>query len=80
MVVDPALLIATFPHRRPCHFWALKRFFEIPLAGWLLLAGGGIPVDTQSHSNAKLFEHTLICLRKGGVIALFPEGRSSKCR
>jgi 1-acyl-sn-glycerol-3-phosphate acyltransferase len=75
MVVDPALLIATFPHGRPCHFWALKRFFEIPFVGRLLLAGGGIPVDTQSHSNARLFGHTLTCLRKGGVIALFPEGR-----
>ncbi|SAM05606.1 hypothetical protein [Absidia glauca] len=76
MVVDPALLIATFPHGRPCHFWALKRFFELPFVGRLLLAGGGIPVDTQSHSNARLFGHTLTCLRKGGVIALFPEGTS----
>ncbi|CAO3608495.1 unnamed protein product [Cunninghamella blakesleeana] len=76
MVLDPAILIATFPHRRPCHFWALARFFKVPVVGQLLLAGGVLPVDTKTHSNAKLFEHTLDCLEKGGVIALFPEGTS----
>ncbi|ORZ14728.1 hypothetical protein BCR42DRAFT_329160 [Absidia repens] len=76
MVLDPAMLIATFPHARPCHFWALARFFKVPLVGQLLLAGGVLPVDTKTHSNAKLFEHTLDCLGKGGVIALFPEGTS----
>ncbi|ORX49460.1 hypothetical protein DM01DRAFT_1325635 [Hesseltinella vesiculosa] len=76
MVLDPAMLIATFPHYRPCHFWALARFFKIPVVGKLLLAGGVLPVDTKTHSNAKLFEHTLDCLGKGGVIALFPEGTS----
>ncbi|KAI8335716.1 hypothetical protein BC941DRAFT_429157 [Chlamydoabsidia padenii] len=76
MVIDPAMLIATFPHGRPCHFWALKRFFDLPVVGQLLLAGGVLPVDTQSHSHGKLFEHTLNCLGKGGVIAVFPEGTS----
>lgn len=75
MVLDPAMLIATFPHARPCHFWALARFFKVPLVGQLLLAAGVLPVDTKTHSNAKLFEHTLDCLGKGGVIALFPEGK-----
>ncbi|KAI8096711.1 uncharacterized protein BX664DRAFT_383116 [Halteromyces radiatus] len=76
MVLDPAMLIATFPHARSCHFWALARFFKIPVVGQLLLAGGVLPVDTKTHSNAKLFEHTLDCLGKGGVIAVFPEGTS----
>ncbi|KAI8371505.1 uncharacterized protein BYT42DRAFT_595028 [Radiomyces spectabilis] len=76
MVLDPAMLVATFPHARPCHFWALARFFRMPLAGHILTAAGVLPVDTKTHSNAKLFEHTLACLEKQGVVALFPEGTS----
>ncbi|CAO3590661.1 unnamed protein product [Absidia cylindrospora] len=76
MVIDPAMLIATFPYGRACHFWALARFFKVPLVGQLLLAGGVLPVDTHTRSNDKLFENTLACLEKGGVIALFPEGTS----
>ncbi|CAO3616064.1 unnamed protein product [Cunninghamella echinulata] len=72
MVLDPAILIATFPHKRPCHFGP----WLVPVVGQLLIAGGVLPVDTKTHSNAKLFEHTLDCLGKGGVIALFPEGTS----
>ncbi|KAI9488843.1 hypothetical protein BDB00DRAFT_877014 [Zychaea mexicana] len=76
MVLDPAVLIATFPHARRCHFWALARFFKIPVVGQILAAAGVLPVDTQTRSNAKLFEHTLGCLEHGGVIAVFPEGTS----
>ncbi|KAG2223521.1 hypothetical protein INT45_000841 [Circinella minor] len=76
MVLDPVVLIATFPHARRCHFWALARFFRIPVAGQFLSGAGVLPVDTQTRSNAELFEHTLDCLDKGGVIAVFPEGTS----
>ncbi|KAG1473018.1 hypothetical protein G6F56_001195 [Rhizopus delemar] len=76
MVLDPIVLIATFPHSRPCHFWALARFFRIPLVGKVLEAAGVLPVDTKTHSNAKLFEHTLQSLDQGAVVALFPEGTS----
>ncbi|KAI8883908.1 hypothetical protein K501DRAFT_248858 [Backusella circina FSU 941] len=76
MVLDPIVLIATFPHSRPCHFWALARFFRIPIAGHILKGAGVLPVDTKTHSNAKLFEHTLESLDRGAVVALFPEGTS----
>ncbi|KAF7723522.1 hypothetical protein EC973_001897 [Apophysomyces ossiformis] len=76
MVLDPAMLVATFPHARPCHFWALARFFKVPVLGQVFRAAGVLPVDTKTHSNAKLFESTLECLERGGVIALFPEGTS----
>ncbi|KAG0182496.1 hypothetical protein DFQ28_006479 [Apophysomyces sp. BC1034] len=76
MVLDPAMLIATFPNARPCHFWALARFFRVPVLGRVFRSAGVLPVDTKTHSNAKLFEHTLDCLERGGVIALFPEGTS----
>jgi glycerol-3-phosphate O-acyltransferase/dihydroxyacetone phosphate acyltransferase len=75
MVLDPIVLIATFPHSRPCHFWALARFFRIPVVGQILKAAGVLPVDTKTHSNAKLFEHTLQSLDRGAVVALFPEGK-----
>ncbi|KAI8076551.1 uncharacterized protein B0P05DRAFT_546332 [Gilbertella persicaria] len=76
MVLDPIVLIATFPHSRACHFWALARFFRIPFVGSILKAAGVLPVDTKTHSNAKLFEHTLQSLDQGAVVALFPEGTS----
>ncbi|KAI8366522.1 hypothetical protein BD560DRAFT_372028 [Blakeslea trispora] len=76
MVLDPIVLIATFPHSRACHFWALARFFRIPIVGSILKAAGVLPVDTKTHSNAKLFEHTLQSLDQGAVVALFPEGTS----
>ncbi|KAI8971094.1 hypothetical protein BDB01DRAFT_845253 [Pilobolus umbonatus] len=76
MVLDPIVLIATFPHSRPCHFWALARFFRVPVIGQILKAAGVLPVDTKTHSNAKLFEHTLQALDQGSVVALFPEGTS----
>jgi DNA phosphorothioation-dependent restriction protein DptG len=44
--------------------------------GKILEAAGVLPVDTKTHSNAKLFEHTLQSLDKGAVVALFPEGTS----
>ncbi|KAI8140451.1 hypothetical protein BJV82DRAFT_622603 [Fennellomyces sp. T-0311] len=44
--------------------------------GKVLSSAGVLPVDTQTRSNAKLFEHTLHCLENGGVIAVFPEGTS----
>lgn len=78
MVLDPAVLVATFPHGRRCHFWALARFFRIPIVGRVLYAAGVLPVNTQTRSNAKLFEHTLSCLEQGGVVALFPEGKGKK--
>ncbi|KAI7897034.1 uncharacterized protein EV154DRAFT_490270 [Mucor mucedo] len=76
MVLDPIVLIATFPHSRPCHFWALARFFRIPVVGKILKAAGVLPVDTKTHSNAKLFESTIQSLDRGAVVALFPEGTS----
>ncbi|KAI7906157.1 uncharacterized protein BX663DRAFT_403877, partial [Cokeromyces recurvatus] len=76
MVLDPIVLIATFPHSRPCHFWALDRFFRIPLVGKILEAAGVLPVNTKTHSNAALFKHTLESLDQGAVVALFPEGTS----
>ncbi|KAI9358205.1 hypothetical protein BD770DRAFT_321197 [Pilaira anomala] len=76
MVLDPIVLIATFPHSRPCHFWALARFFRIPVVGQILKAAGVLPVDTKTHSNAKLFESTIQSLDQGAVVALFPEGTS----
>ncbi|CAO3660766.1 unnamed protein product [Umbelopsis ramanniana] len=76
MVLDPAVLIVTIPHNRQLHFWALARFFKIPIIGRIFAAVGVLPVDTKTRSNAKLFESTVDCLGQNQAVAVFPEGTS----
>lgn len=76
MVLDPSVLIVTVPHNRQLHFWALARFFNIPVIGRIFSAVGVLPVDTKTRSNAKLFESTVDCLGHDQAVAVFPEGTS----
>ncbi|OZJ04246.1 hypothetical protein BZG36_02480 [Bifiguratus adelaidae] len=75
-VLDPGMLIVTFPHRRIPHFWAMKKFFDVPVLGWIFRSAGVVPVDTKTKQNAALFQSTFEVLQRGGVVALFPEGTS----
>ncbi|KAL1916492.1 uncharacterized protein VTP21DRAFT_5683 [Calcarisporiella thermophila] len=76
MVVDPAILIATFPHRRQVHFWALAKFFKNRITRAILTSAGVVPVQSQSKDHTKLFQSTWESLEKGEVVGLFPEGTS----
>jgi 1-acyl-sn-glycerol-3-phosphate acyltransferase len=43
---------------------------------WALVksVGGFIPVNRQLHPDTVLFDHVNRCLKRGGVVALYPEG------
>ncbi|KAG8872500.1 hypothetical protein FRB97_007569 [Tulasnella sp. 331] len=76
MVVDPATLSATFPHGRYIHYWSKSSLFVNPIAKWILLDSGNIPVNRKSKDNQTMFKGTFDVLSLGEVVALFPEGTS----
>lgn len=69
-----SLIVYIVPHSRQLHFWALARFFKIPVIGRIFAAVGVLPVDTKTRSNAKLFESTINCMGQDQAVAVFPEG------
>lgn len=50
--------------------------FGNPVARWILLSAGNIPVDRKSKDRRVLLKGTLEALSRGEAVALFPEGTS----
>jgi 1-acyl-sn-glycerol-3-phosphate acyltransferase len=74
--LDSFALLATFPAEPRLHFLGdttqlLKRKFQ-----WAMVksVAGFIPVNRNLHPDTVLFQHVNNCLRRGGVVALYPEG------
>ena len=44
--------------------------------GFIRRVGGYIPVNNREGSGPTLYHHVDRCPRRGGVVVLFPEGRS----
>jgi len=81
MIVDPAVLASTFPHKRKLHFWAKNSLFGNKYFNVVLHSGGVVPVDRTNKNNKALFAATNEVLKLGEVVAVFPEGTShSKSR
>ncbi|KAF8507482.1 glycerol-3-phosphate-acyltransferase [Hysterangium stoloniferum] len=76
MMIDPAVLSSTFPHKRPLHYWSKASLFKHPIANRIMRNTGNIPVDRENKDNQVLFKGTFDALAKGAVVALFPEGTS----
>ncbi|EEB96780.1 hypothetical protein MPER_04026, partial [Moniliophthora perniciosa FA553] len=76
MMLDPAILSLGFPHRRILNYWSKATLFANPIARWVLLSSGNIPVDRKSKDRRVLFKGTFEALSKGQAVALFPEGTS----
>ncbi|KZW01901.1 acyltransferase [Exidia glandulosa HHB12029] len=76
MMIDPAVLSCTIPHKRVIHYWAKSTLFANPFARYILLSTGNIPVDRKSRDNQVLFRGTFDALAGDNVVALFPEGTS----
>ena len=74
MIVDPAVLANTFPHKRKLHFWAKDSIFVNKAFNAILASGGVVPVDRKTKNNKALFAATFEVLKLGEVVALFPEG------
>ncbi|CAG8534163.1 9622_t:CDS:10 [Diversispora eburnea] len=73
MVVDPAILATTFPHKRKIHLWAKNSLFFNKIFNYILYNGGVVPVDRTTKNNQALFAATFEVLQKGEIVAVFPE-------
>jgi glycerol-3-phosphate O-acyltransferase/dihydroxyacetone phosphate acyltransferase len=79
-LIDPALVFAALPRR--ISFLAKSTLFDLPVIGALLRAVEALPLYRRADAGADLsqnrrtFEACRRLLRRGGAIALFPEGVS----
>nr|MDQ3283921.1 1-acyl-sn-glycerol-3-phosphate acyltransferase [Acidobacteriota bacterium] len=75
-LVDPLFLLCFAP--RPVSFLGKAPLLRYPLIGWFVRVFDTIPVyrkqDNTSGSNAETFRLSRELLRRGGSIAIFPEG------
>jgi glycerol-3-phosphate O-acyltransferase/dihydroxyacetone phosphate acyltransferase len=80
-LVDAMLIVAAFD--RPIRVLAKSTLFPHPLIGPFLWLMGAVPVrrrvdvgEGDPSRNVEMFEAVVEALRRGGVILIFPEGRS----
>lgn len=79
-LIDPALVFSAIP--RKIAFLAKSTLFKIPVLALLIRTVGALPLYRQQDSgadvskNQKTFEIARKLLKKGGAIAIFPEGVS----
>ncbi len=80
-LVDPAFLLAYAPRR--ISFLAKSPLFRMPVVGFFVRALDSIPVYRKQDEsgdtaalNRKTFERAAALLRRGGTIAICPEGAS----
>ncbi|NNE99061.1 MAG: hypothetical protein HKN25_08585 [Pyrinomonadaceae bacterium] len=78
-LIDPALVFVALP--RKVSFLAKSTLFSMPVISWILRLVEALPVYRRIDSadvskNMKTFEASHELLRRGGAIALFPEGIS----
>jgi len=72
--VDAVLLNLVVP--RPVRFLGAEKFFKKPFIGWVMRQAGGIPVHPAKAKSAT--SQAIAALRRGEVVAIFPEGRLSR--
>ncbi len=68
---DPPLVGAGI--RRPCHFFAKRELFDVPILGPLITRVHSIPVRRGIYDPASLSRVSEL-LAEGGALVLFPEG------
>lgn len=71
-VLDGFVLAAAFPKRR-LTFLSASYLFDKPFTGAFLRAMGALPVKTQGRNFGSL-RQAIAVLRRGGTVAVFPEG------
>ena len=79
-IVDAMLIVASVP--RPVMVLANAPLFRHPLLGPFLKMMGGVPVNRRAEAgddprkNEAMFAAAIGALRTGGVLLIFPEGRT----
>ena len=71
--LDPFVLGASLPWRRPLHYVAKVELFERPWQGWLLNRLGAYPVRRGQSDEETLITSRGV-LERGGALCIFPEG------
>ncbi len=79
-LIDPSLVFVALP--RKISFLAKSTLFKMPVIGWLVRTVEALPVYRQSDAgedvskNKETFTLARELLKRGGAIAIFPEGIS----
>jgi glycerol-3-phosphate dehydrogenase (NAD(P)+) len=71
--LDPFVIGATLPWRRPMQYVAKVELFERRWQGWLLSRVGAFPIR-RGQSDETAMETARVVLDRGGTICIFPEG------
>ena len=71
--LDPFVIGATLPWRRPMQYVAKVELFEGRSQGWLLSRLGAFPIR-RGQSDETAMETARLTLRRGGTVCMFPEG------
>jgi glycerol-3-phosphate dehydrogenase (NAD(P)+) len=71
--LDPFLVGATLPWRRPMNYVAKVELFEPRWQGWLLSRLGAFPIR-RGESDELAMETARLVVERGGTVCIFPEG------
>jgi len=71
--LDPFVIGATLPWRRPMNYVAKVELFERRWQGWLLSRLGAFPIR-RGESDELAMETARLAVERGGTVCIFPEG------
>jgi glycerol-3-phosphate dehydrogenase (NAD(P)+) len=71
--LDPFVVGASLPWRRPMNYVAKQELFEKRLQGWFLSRLGAFPIRRGS-SDEEAMETARMIVERGGTVCIFPEG------
>src|SRR4029078_12846615 len=71
--LDPFVIGATLPWRRPMQYVAKVELLENRLQGWILSRVGAFPIR-RGQSDETAMETARLVLERGGTVCIFPEG------
>src|SRR5215213_8234263 len=71
--LDPFVIGAVLPWRRPMHYVAKVELFEKRWQGWILNRLGAYPVR-RGQADAESLKTSAAILERGGALCIFPEG------
>jgi 1-acyl-sn-glycerol-3-phosphate acyltransferase len=71
--LDPFVIGACLPWRRPMNYVAKVELFRRPWQGWVLSRLGAFPIR-RGESDEESMETARLIVERGGAICMFPEG------